>query len=129
MPRVLCAALLLTTGCHSDLPPAVRSTTPLATPPQAQRSTTPAAAPPPTLPTLIDKPGLYVVGRDIQAGAWHTDGPAAPPDPCWWQVVSPGDPNASAPKPVPSTGPVDLTLNVANTQLQTWFCQPWHRVQ
>jgi hypothetical protein len=49
---VLCAALLLVTGCRSDPPQAVRgTTTPLAT------------SPPPAPLTLIDRPELYVGGE------------------------------------------------------------------
>jgi hypothetical protein len=126
---------LLVAGCGEAPPQAVTGTTPLATGP---RETT---TPPPPLATTIDHDDTYIIGKDIQAGKWHTSGPRRKNifsngsvvqvlNECHWQL---GWPKSAAGRRDRAriaegdvTGPQDVDVNVVGAEFQTNGCQAWH---
>lgn len=129
---------LLVAGCGEAPPQAVTGTTPLATGPHEPTT------PPPPLATTIDHDDTYIIGKDIQAGKWHTSGPRRKNmfsngsivqvvSECHWQLGWPESATGQRQRyrigQGDVTGPQDIDLNVVGAEFQTKGCQAWHTTE
>lgn len=104
-------------AAHADPPPAPG---PPPGPPPAPGAPPPGAPPGPAPAAAIDKDGKFVVGKDIQPGAYHTAGPTAG-GACYWKRLN-GDKivdNALSKKEQ------TVVIEPTDTAFQTNHCQPW----
>ncbi len=88
---------------------------------------TQAPPPAPAEPANSIGPGTYVVGKEVQAGTYHTTGPADASVPiCYWARLkdTSGDMSAIITNGTPQ-GPTTVTISKGDGAFETSGCATW----
>lgn len=96
--------------------------------PQQEPDSSPSSSPTPD--TVIGgASAFYIVGRDIESGVYHSDGPIPGAETCFWSRGrdTSGKPDAMIAQDV-SRGPVTLLVLPSDGSFATEDCEPWHKI-